>query len=232
MDSFQEWARAEVVATAKLRRHKMKLFGRIVLVIILVALLVGGVYLLPDLLAASGADEAPVVLAGVLFAVVFVSLLVFLAMLPSFLPGGYLRRIKKSARRYGFSDEQRQELGRDLLAAGQQPGRRAELLLCGYGQGNLPAWFIMGDKYACLIGGMNFGPYFAPLAEVDRIQVEGRPQTENLGRDFFSRGQEKTSWRLNFMRRGQCQSWLRVDDRESLSRILALLRRQQPGWFE
>lgn len=223
---FQVWFESELEWTRSLRRRKIMLFLKCIGITVLIALLVGLVGFFLD--ANSDSDIGLILVAAMIFSAVLVVLILFFTMLPSFLKNSYARKIRRAMKRQGLNELQRDQFAKEQLVAQGDPARSASFAMAG----NLPARFTLSERYACLTGGMNYGPQIVQIGSAETVHVSVHTMnvpamTRALG--FIVRtNTEYTTYVIQFIGQGREQGGIVLNDRPSFDKVLDILRRRFP----
>lgn len=221
---FQAWYDSELEWTRGLRRRKLLLFLKCVGITVLIALLVGLVGYFLD--ANSDSDTGMIIAAAVIVSVVLIVPILFFSMLPGFLKGGYARKIRRAIKRQGFGELQQEQFAKEQLAARDDPACSVSFVT----EGNLPTRFTLSERYACLTGGMNYGPQIVQTGGTEKVLVTVHSisvpaMTRILG--FIVRANTKyTTYMMQFIGQGKEQGGIALNDRPSCDRVLEVLRRR------
>ena len=223
---FQVWYDSELEWTSSLRRRKLLLFLKCVGITVLIALLVGLAGYFLD--ASSDSDTGLIVVVAVIFSVALIVPILFFSMLPGFLKGSYARKIRRAMKRQGFDELQQEQFAKEQLAARDNPACAVSFAM----EGNLPARFTLSERYACLTGGMNYGPQIVQTGGTEKVLVTVHSinvpaMTRILG--FILKARTKyTTYVIQFIGQGKEQGGIVLNDRPSCDRVLEVLRRRFP----
>lgn len=228
--TYQTWFDTEIAATGRLRRRKAMIFLKCIGITVVVAILVGIVGYLLEM--NSNSDAGVIAIAAVMFVVPLCTIIMFFSMLPGFLKGSYKRKLNRAMKRMGLDEAGRERFARDQLSAQRDPSRFAALTLDGFGQDKLPARFAMGEHYACLIGGMNYGPYVVPLDGVESIRVRqhvmSAPGSARVFGAVINVKRNYTSYVVQFVGQGRELWSISLSDSASCKQVLDVLRQRFP----
>lgn len=223
---FQAWFESELEWTRCLRRYKFKFFLKCIGITVLVALLVGLIGVFLD--ANSDSDVGMILVAAMIFSGVLVILILFFTMLPGFLKGSYARKIRRTMKRQGLNELQKDQFAKEQLVTQGDPIRSVSFSMAG----NLPARFTLSERFACLTGGMNYGPQIVQIGSAESVRVSVYKMnvpamTRVLG--FIVRtNTEFTTYLIQFIGQGKEQGSLVLNDRPSCDKVLDVLRRRFP----
>lgn len=227
---FQSWFDAEIEWARSLRRRKLMVFLKCIGITVIVALLVGLVGYFMD--ANSDSDTGLIIVAAVIFSVVLVIVILFFTMLPGLLTGSYKRKIRRAMKRQGFSEVQQEQFAKEQMAARNDPSRAVALDMTGFGQDHMPARFTISERYACLSGGMNYGPYIVRLEGTEAVRVSSYsmsvPTIVRIFGFVVSKREGYNTYLIQFVGQGKEQGRIELSDRSSCDKVLDVLRQRFP----
>lgn len=223
---FQVWYDSELEWTRSLRRRKLLLFLKCVGITVVIALLVGLVGYFMD--ANSNSDTGMIVAAAVIVSAVLIVPILFFSMLPGFLKGSYARKIRRAMKSQGFDELRQEQFAKEQLAAQDDPACSVSFVT----NGSLPARFTLSERYACLTGGMNYGPQIVQISGTERVHVTVHsvnvPAMTRIFGLIVKTGTEYTTYVIQFIGQGKEQGGIVLNDRPSCDRVLDVLRQRFP----
>ena len=227
---YQSWVQAEMECAKRVRKRKRIVFWKCIAITVVVAVVVGFVGFLLD--AGSDSEAGVIAVAAVMFVVPLITLILFFCMLPGFLKGRYSKKVRRAIQQQGFSDAQREQFAQEQMMAQRDPASSVALVITGFGQDHMPAWFTLSENYACLTGGAGFGPYIIKLDGTEAIRVSSYtinvPTITKAFSLITSTRQSYTSYIVQFVGLGREQGRIDVGDEESCKKVLNILRQRFP----
>ncbi len=226
---YQSWVEAGMECAKGVRRRKWLLFWKCTGIFLAISVAI----LLICFVAGMGSDEdvLAMAVAGVAMLFLFMTLILFLCMLPGFFKGRYARKIKRAIKRQGFSDARREQFAREQMAARRDPAQSVSLVIT-QGQDRMPARFTLSEHFACFTGGSGFGPYILKVDDTEAIRVSTNTMTlPAITRVFclvINRNQSVTTHIIHFVGHGREQGHLMFGDPAVCEKVLDILRRRFP----
>lgn len=118
----------------------------------------------------------------------------------------------------GFSEIQQEQFAKEQIAAWDDPSRTVTLDMTGFGQDHMPARFTVNERYACLSGGIDYGPYIVRLEGTEAVCVRRYSMSvPTIARVFgvvISKTDGYNTYLIQFIRQGkdltkinQCSVW-------------------------
>lgn len=173
MNDYEQWqATAEQWMKAYrkqlLRKHKWILLG--------VTLVLVGVFVFAAVAnGGNGEDIAGGVFTGVLLGIL-IGGVTMLFLLPRLSPKRMRKHIEKAATWLELSDAEKEQLGREMLAAEKNPACVLDYKIIGPKSKGTPARFLVSQHYACLWGGYPL-VILVKLSDIERIAAEQEQKT-------------------------------------------------------
>lgn len=172
MNHYEQWLKAEkewIDQYCKKTRN-MSLFVVTPLILVVLTALFGGLELV------NGGETSAVVegAAGGLFLGIFISIIYLLIMLPNLMPGKYVKKIDKNVVKLGLSDEEKEQLGKEMLEADES--HRISYKMVGPKSKGTPARFVLTPQYAFLEGS---SPYSILIRLSDIAEIRPSQEQKN-----------------------------------------------------